>query len=101
MPRSQGFDPEGGEQVEGPPRTLARVHARQLHGYLDVLEVRQARDEVELLEHKAERPEPEPRELAVPHRARVSAVDQDLPGGRGVEEAHDPEERGLADAGPT
>src|SRR5919198_6505816 len=69
---------------------------RQLR--LDVLERGQRRDQVELLEHEAERPEPERRELVVGELGQITTLEEDTAGARAVERSQQLQERRLAGA---
>src|SRR5919197_417425 len=69
---------------------------RQLR--LDVLEGGERRDQVELLEHEAERPEPERRELVVGELGQVAAPEEDAAGTHPVERPEQLQERRLAGA---
>src|ERR1051325_2017585 len=64
---------------------------RQLR--LDVLESSERRDQVELLEHEAERAEPQPRELVVGELAEVAALEEDAARAGPVERTEQLQER--------
>src|SRR5439155_21279242 len=62
---------------------------------LDVLERRQRRDQVELLEDEAERAQPQLCEGAVAERREVAALEEHLPARRAVERAEQLQQRRL------
>src|SRR6266496_1810662 len=87
--------------VEQRKRAIAEIrtaHARRRELRLDVLDGGQGRDQIELLEHEAERAQPELCELAVVQRREVAALEEDAASARPVERAEQLQKRRLAAA---
>src|SRR6266496_6758091 len=68
---------------------------------LDVLRGGERGDQVELLEHEADRPESQLRQLRLPERREVAALEDDFAARRPVEAAEQLKERRLAGAART
>src|SRR5262249_36338218 len=81
-----------GEHLGGPPTGAADLSELRL----DVLDGRERRDEVELLEHEAERPQPQPGQLVVGQVGEVAPLEEHLAVGRAVERAEELQQRRLA-----
>src|SRR5262249_38622527 len=83
-----------GPQPRGPG--ARRADAVELEREGDVLERRQTRKEVEVLEDVADRPAPQLRAVRAREGREVDAFDQYLPAGRVLEAAGDRQQRALA-----
>ena len=81
----------------GLPR-LPRADAVQFQRQRHVLRGGQPRQQVEVLEHVADRPAAQPRLVVARHRGQVLPGDQDLPAGRLLQAAGDGQQRRLARA---
>jgi hypothetical protein len=71
-------------------------HVRRGEARLDVLERRQGRDQVELLEDEAKRTEPQLGQRRVGQRAEVTLFEEDVPLGGPIERAEQLQQRRLA-----
>ena len=81
-------EPDRLQQLPGPARRACLAAAGRRQRHLDVLRGRQRRDQVELLEHEADRLEPNAAQLASPSRAMSRPSNSTSPdgGGRGPEQ---------------
>src|SRR5581483_5559677 len=83
------------EREGAQPQLLAR-NSRRGEAGLDVLERRQRRDQVELLEDEAEGAQPQLGELVVAELGQVAAFEEHVAGGGTVERAEELQQRRLA-----
>ena len=87
------------ERVHRPLVPFGRLHLAAAvveQRQLDVVERRRARQQVEALEHEADLPVPDQRQLVLRHPRDVLAVEEVLAAGRPIEAAEDVHQRGLA-----
>src|SRR5204862_1265775 len=82
-----GSEAHAVEQALGASAALVARPPEGCERGLHVLPRRERGNEVELLEHEAERLEPQPRELAVGQLTQIAPVEAQLPGARPVERA--------------
>ena len=93
-----GLQAHGLQQAFSARASLLRRHPRQQHGQLEIFDGREAGDQVEELEDKADLAQAIKLELALGHARHILAIDPDLAAARPVHAAQQIEDRGLAAA---
>ena len=93
-----GLQANGLQQAFGARPPLLRRHPGQQHGEFEILDGREAGDEIEELEHEANLAQAIKLELALGHGRDILAIDPDFAAARPVHAAQQIEDRGLAAA---